>query len=191
MKLTVTKFLSRMVSIDGNATNLTVISESMGVQLMKSNDKSLIENAYANHLSIINFTNCEKILKQHYNIPLNMSLIIQKIDFNAKLNANVTDTSSNNVSFCFYNPLTMDKLNLDFCNHANASIIVSVPLPNTSQLNITKLQELSLQGIDGLDPNSTIYTNRCFILHDPVTGKDTTPSFRSDNYLQVNYFIYL
>lgn len=65
---------------------------------------------------------------------------------------------------------------------ANASITIQMPLQDISSYNMTKYQELSAVGIDGFNSDTTFYNSRCKSFKDPITQKDTTPSFRLANY---------
>ena len=70
-------------------------------------EKELVEKG----LAIPNFDNCKKILKKHYNIPEEKSIIVKNLQINPKFNLKNNDTSvSDSANFEFYNPITKEKL---------------------------------------------------------------------------------
>lgn len=164
------------------------MSSSIGIQISESDDPSMISYAKDNNLSLIYFVDCERELKHYYNIPDNNSIIIQKIDYLSNLNYsnNKTTNESSTVDFNFYSPITYQELNKNICISQNISITVSIPIFNTIGFNLTKYNELMSYGIDGLNASSAYYTSRCISFTDPNSTKDTSPSYRSSNYLQGN-----
>ena len=100
------------------------------------------KNKDYNNISTLNLKECEKKLKDHYNISDNDPLIIFKVD------NNVSNINIPIVEYEIYDPITKQSLNLDICK--DTTINIEYPV-NINEEEIFKH-----------DPNSAFYKDRCF-----------------------------
>ena len=100
------------------------------------------KNKDYNNISTLNLKECEKKLKDHYNISDNDPLIIFKVD------NNVSNINIPIVEYEIYDPITKQSLNLDICK--DTTINIEYPV-NINEDEIFKH-----------DPNSAFYKDRCF-----------------------------
>ena len=114
--------------------------------LMNSN---LSENY---NLSIIDFTECEKILKEKYNIAEKDSLIFIKQE-------KITDKESEkNIQYECFEPYNKTKLNLSFCSEVSINIYVPLTLSEETKKMAEKMKEL---GYNMFDINDRFYQDIC------------------------------
>ena len=107
--------ITNVIEIDGN--DLVIYFDDAIYQLTSTFNQN--NNIYSN-FSIIILNECENILKFHYNISLNDSLLIFKIDKFGK------DYLISIVEYEVYNIKTKEKLNLSLCENINISILYPV-----------------------------------------------------------------
>ena len=101
-------------------------------------------NDYQN-LSVINFGECETIIKEQYNILRNESLIIFKIE------QKVENLLIPKIEYEIFNPLTNERLELNECKNLNLKIEIKIPaIINEDKLYI-------------YDLNSSFYNDICNI----------------------------
>jgi hypothetical protein len=145
---------------------------------------SLIFNASAPNITdqaikynhpIYNMTECQSILKKAYNIT---TVIFATNNFEASLNKDNT----NQYTITAYDLKTKQSLDLGLCN--NITQTISIPITNTTGLNLTLYKEMKVQGIDILNPNDPFYTDRCISYTDNSTSADTTLNWRRKTYLK-------
>jgi len=136
-----------------------IFEEDITYQLMTYKSSSLYET---NNVSDINLGNCENILKDKYNIPNDLTLIILKIDYYRN------DSLIPIVGYDVYHPLTKEKLDLSICNKNEISI--------TYPTNIDKEKEYLY------DPNSDFYNDECH----PYTTEKDTDIILSDRIIEYN-----
>ena len=108
-----------------NGKVITKKIEKVTLQLIKL-DNQTINNKL--NTSIIDFGECESILKNNYNIK-NESILLFKIDFE------IEGYSTIIVEYELYNPYNNSKLNLEYCNQSFIDIYVPAFI-NSKDINI-------------------------------------------------------
>mgnify|MGYP003571295984 CR=1 FL=1 len=103
-------------------------------------------------ISSIDLGECENILKQHYNLTNNQSLIIIKLDFKNK------NKSSTYVQYEVFEPINKTRLNLDYCS--NLKIVINVPIDLDSE-TISLYERMNEQGYNLFNSNDSFYTDIC------------------------------
>ena len=136
-----------------------VIVQLSTLEAQKNSDNPDISN--------IDFGECENILKAVNNIPMDESLIIFKADINKE------DNSSKYVTYEVYNPITLEKLDLNICNNNQIKIRVPVIVEDEIKLLIISLSEL---GYNLFDEEDCFYNDIC----STFTSKNGTDILLSD-----------
>lgn len=161
--------------------NMTFISDNFAFQISDSSvnsQKQAIITALQNNLSILNFSECQAVLKKYYTININVSLIYKKIDFNS-----VNVNSSNSLSYSIFDSITLRKLDLSPCNN----ITISQPVKDKS-LNLNLIKKFQDEGINVFDDNDQFFTEICtdYSSLDEKIGIKTGISLqsRADTYFQ-------
>ena len=106
-----------------------------------------------NEISSIDIGKCEDVLRAKYNIPLNESLMILKID------KKQPNSLVNKVEFKVYSQ-SGEELNVWYCS--SVDIIIDYVLSDTSGINFDKGRELSTLGVDMYNREDTFYNDKCF-----------------------------
>ena len=123
------------------------------------------DNNKNNNISTIKLGKCENILKNKYNISINDSLLILKLDiFKEGMLTPI-------IEYEVYHPETKDKLNLEYCK--NTPININLPIP----LNETDLFKY--------DPKNEYYTDLCNT-YTTENGTDITLTDRQNEYINNN-----
>ena len=130
-----------------------------------------VDNNSSIKFSKIDLGECEDVLRKHYNLNKNISLLILKLE---KLS---NKSSERFLQFEVYEPINMTKLNLSLCNDISIDIYIPVKL---SEEMIELYNSLKDSGYDLFDINSKFYTDFCT----PYTSPDGTDVLLSD---RVNY----
>ena len=152
----------------GNFDDLTVNGNNIVYQITTTeNQKNKIDSKINDGISSIQMGECETILKNKYNISENISLIILKYDLKAN------ESISRQVEYEVYDPLTRQKLNLEYCN--NTSINLYVPIELDEDL-LELYEKANNQGYDLFDPENIFYTDICT----PYTSINGTDIILSD-----------
>ena len=107
---------------------LSVKTENALYQFTTTNNKN-------NKYSIINLGECENILKNHYNISINESLLIFKID--VYIPGHLTPI----IEYEVYNSKTKQKLDLNYCRGINIKLLI--PVNNIDEDNLFKYNSTS------------------------------------------------
>lgn len=174
------KIIKSKVS-ESNSANLNLFYDTFSVQVYNTSERGTNENeqtALTNSLSIINFTNCEVVLKQIYNIPTNESLLIYKIDYSKYLNGNNNNNNNNsNIAYKVFDDNGSD-LNMSYCNNTKVNIKISATqIQNGNAINTTLYSEYfnnsdnndnsdssnnNHQRIDVYNSNSSFYNDICY-----------------------------
>jgi len=184
-----------------NNINTLIITKTFSVEIISDNKNtknkkrdlsaSDDENEYEklaikNKLSIANFTECEEKLKSFYNISSNTPLIYKKVDFVSKsdLNRALDKKASNGVSFEFFNPENLQKLNSSICSQVK--IHINIPYMQSENLNLSMniLNARINKNIDLFNPKSLGYHTRCIKSKDLETLADTSLSNRRNKLFQ-------
>ena len=121
----------------------------------EKNELELLTNDYLLNnysLSIIDIGECESILKDHYNLNDNDTLIYLKQE-------KISDKSSGkDIQFEVYHPYNKTQLNLSLCYETNINIYIKLELsPETLALN-EKMKKL---GYNMFDINDPFYQDIC------------------------------
>ena len=138
------------------------------------NELALLEgkNNNSNKFSVIDLGECGKLLKKHYNLNENTSLIIMKYE-------KITNISSErSLQYEVYEPYNKTKLNLSVCDNINIDIYIPVVLSEKTQNLFNQLKEL---GYDLFDINSPFYNDICTPYESP-DGTDVLLSDRINSY---------
>jgi hypothetical protein len=124
----ITKKIDEELLIEYNASSnqsLEIKGENNTVFQLTTTDNEM--NRYngkllnTNGLSVIDLGNCETLLKIHYKINNDSSLIIKKYE-------QITISAKRNVQFEVYHPITKKKLDLSICDKEQIHIYVPVEL---------------------------------------------------------------
>jgi hypothetical protein len=143
---------------------------------LSGNNTEIEEASLKNNFPIFDLQECEKILKNFYNLTESDSILYMTNNF--KVLNDTNPLSSHTISA--YSSETKEKLNLDFCK--NATQIIQLPINNIDQYNMTLYREMKNKGIDIFDPNNTYFNDICFSYID--NSSDTTLNYRRQNYFQ-------
>ena len=123
-----------------------ITNSGNGLDLLKGKGNS------TNKLSVIDLGQCENLLKKHYHINENISLIIIKFE-------KVSDKSSErSLQYEVYEPFNKTKLNLSICDNITIDIYIPVILSEKTQNLFNELKDL---GYDLFDINSPFYQDIC------------------------------
>ena len=110
---------------------------------------------------------CEKILKNYYNINENYSLIILKIDYYIK------GLLYPFVMYDIYHPITKEKLDLVHCQDVNINI--TLPLPD----------QINEKNVFKSDPENNFYKDICYA-YTTENGTDITINDRKNEFIDKN-----
>ena len=103
------------------------------------NQKNII---YGDNISVIDFDECENILKEKYNIPANETIIILKAHYY------IEGLYIPIIEYELFHPNNKMKLDLNYCQNTNINISYKV---FTNESNLFKH-----------DPNDEYYNNKCY-----------------------------
>ena len=118
------------------------------------------------NLSTIDLRDCEKKLKDVYDINETIPLLILKVDYYSK------DTLIPIVAYEIYNPLNKSKLNLKYCE----DILIKLNIPvNIDEENLFKY-----------DPNNEYYTDNC-LPYTTINGTDIILDDRQNEFEENNF----
>ena len=159
--------------IDNYNLNETLILKSKDnyiFQLTNTlNEENIESNTNSNNnLSRIDLGNCEKILKEKYNIDDDIPLIILKFEKAGEL------ASNKNIQYEVYNPINKKKLNLFVCKNEKINIYIPIDL-NEKTLDL--YDDLQSYGYDLFNPNDSFYQDICFE-YTTINGTDILLSDR-------------
>ena len=141
------------------------ISNSMS-DLKELNEKS----DKVPEISIVDLGECEKILKQTYNISENDTLIFIKNEIKSN------KSSEKNVQIEVYSPYTKEQLNLSICDEIPVNIYVPTELKKETKQIYEKMKK---SGHDMFNINDAFYQDIC-IPFDSSNGTDMILSDRID-----------
>ena len=117
---------------------------------------------------MIDFTECEQLLKKEYNIDENVSLVMLKME-------KITNkTSEKNIQYQMYEPFNMTLLNMSICENT----VVKVYIPHKlSGETLALYEELKKSGYNLFDKNDKFYNDICTPFTSP-NGTDISLSAR-------------
>ena len=155
--------------IDDLLNNLTkggedIIIKEKGIKYHISTTSNQNNKIYEN-ISNINLGKCENVLKKEYDINLNDSLLIFKVD------VDVEGYSTTFVEYEIYHPITKKKLDLNFCKEEK--IIIST-LVNINEKEVAKY-----------NPKSDFYNDICST-HTSKFNTDMTLKDRQNEFINNN-----
>ena len=137
--------------IENAQNNTYVVKSYFIVQVYNTSNASLEIVSKNNNLSEIYLNNCEKILREIYNIPDNEVLLIIRVDVQRE------DTTSYQVEYEIYSE-NLTELNLSYCKNEN--IIVKLP-HSINETLLNKCKKLNNLGYDIFNSNDSFYNNIC------------------------------
>ena len=125
---------------------------SFEISTIENEKKELIGKSIRDNLTIIDIDKCEDVLRAHYEINDNISLIFLKSE---NINSN---PSEKNVQYEIYEALNKTRLNLSLCSEVDINLYFPIELNNETQ----KLYEdLNKQGYDLFNINDKFYQDIC------------------------------
>ena len=142
-------------------TNIVIQGNNVIYQITSSDNININKKS---NISIIDFGECEKKLKDYYDID---NLIIFKMDL--KLN----NTPPTIINYEVYNPKNLTKLDLSICENMKITIY-SPYTPSKESLN--KIIQLNEYGYDLYNPKDSFYQDIC----SPFTSENETDILLSD-----------
>ena len=132
-----------------NKTNNTIIhTENVIFQISTLKFQKNNENS---NISIIDFSDCEKIIRETYNIKEEDELIMLKSDI-------FNEDSKIYVQYEIYNPYTLESIPLDICNKVKININIPITLNETTE---SLLKSLSNSGYNLFNINDSFYHDIC------------------------------
>ena len=154
--------------IDDNLLNLykknkIIEINNLKIEICDIDKQKLLQENENKNLTLIDFTECEKILRTKYNIPNKEQLILVKIDINPISQLTIT----NAVEYLIYRK-DGTILNLSLCENLDLKIIY--PITNSTLANLDAARQLKEKNIDIYDPNSIFYFDFCS--HYSINGTD-------------------
>ena len=149
-------FSSNIKSYDYNSDEMKIIkTENFILQITTLDSQDI--NTYPN-VSVVEIGECEKRLRNIYNISESKSLIMVKSD------SKINEDSPTNVMFELYHPDTKEKLNMSYCD----DVEITIHVPNELENNTVDLYESLLEsGYNLFDSNDPFYNDACSIYTSP------------------------
>ena len=128
------------------------------------------------NISLIDFGQCEKILKKHYKIDY---LLVFKMD------VKLSDSEPTYIEYEVYSPINKTKLDLSLCEKTQIDIYVPINLDNNTK---DLYNSMNKNGIDILNKNDSFYKEICtsFTSDD---GSDMTLNDRQATYYNENVYL--
>lgn len=149
-------------------------------------DSSSIANinrpAFSRRVSVVETGECVRAILKANSLQINTKLIIKKIDLHHILDLTSKDTTdvSDSLILEFYHPVNFSKLSSDSCN--DVPTVIRSHNHRALSIDFGLYNQLLAYDVDIFDPLSQVYQDRCHILLDPASGKDTTVGFRIRNF---------
>lgn len=149
-------------------------------------DEALL-NARLNNITIVNFTNCENLLRENNLIGDNDRIIVNQLEFSHELADKSNETiAGRSLHYDFLNSRTGQPVNTHICE--NSTITILIPMDaDLLGLNLTEILELQEdQQYNLFDKEDELFNDIClnYILN--KTSADTTVDYRRENLFQ-NY----
>ena len=155
------QFKDNVLTNDYHGENKIIQTENVALQISTLEEQ---KNSLNPDISTIDLGECEKILKDKYNISKEDSLIIIKTDIKSK------DLSSTYVQYEVYDPNTLKQLDLNYCKEVK--IVVNVPV-NLDMDTISLYDSLSESGYNLFDSEDDFYNDIC-ATYTSLNGTDMT-----------------
>ena len=135
-------------------TSLMIKGENAFYQIISS----VMEQNMSKNISVIDFIECEEILKLEYGIDY---ILILKVDIYSSNSTNIV------LKYEAYDPYTLDKLNLSLCDDVKINVYLPYILSGEDSDIYLQLNQL---GYDLYNPNDSFYQDICI----PFTSDDNT-----------------
>ena len=126
------------------------------------------------NLSSIDLGECEYKLKEKYNIPMNESLLIYKIDL-------VTNYATPKIEYLVYSQ-NKTQLDLKYCN--DVKIYINSPIDTQKLDDFELIKDLNNNGIDLYNQNDSFFNDRCN--NKNINDSDIPLSLRRELFFQNN-----
>ena len=164
--------------ISGNISNITnditITGYNTIYQITTTSNQN--NDNYDDNISVIKLNECEDILKEVYSIPKNLSLIILKIDIKRN------DSITTEVEYEVYNPITKEKLDLNYCN--NTPITIYAPIEMSENM-VNKYDSAAEQGYNIYNSNDSFYNDIC-TRYKSENGTDVSINDRKSDFYDNN-----
>ena len=125
-------------------------------------------NKIYNNISILELGDCEKILKEKYNLDDEQDLIILKVEFYQE------GLIIPIIEYEIFHPITKEKLNLDFCSNSTISLLIPVTIDESSLYKYNS--------------SSDYYTDKCYP-YTTINSTDIILEDRLNEYISNNLSI--
>ena len=149
-------------NITKGGNDITIIEKNIKYQISSSWNQNDIDNK---NISNIKLGKCENILKEKYNISLDVPLIILKLDID------VEGYLTPSIEYEVYNPITKKKLNLKYCEEEQIEVLIPVSIDENELFKY--------------NPNSEFYNDICSTyttnFKTDITLKDRQNEFLNKN----------
>ncbi len=193
MKENIKDFTNIFLDKKSNSTNKIIKTEIFDLSINSQdpkNSESAEKEAIKQKLSTTNFTECENILKKHYNISSDKYIILKKVEFDSKMDLLRNDNpyASKGVTFEFLNPLTFEKLNTSICSQSEIKSPMKIPFKQAERIKSDFYRESAAINLD-LDlynNNSLGYHSRCVKSNQLTTGADLSINYKRNKMFQNN-----
>lgn len=191
MKKNVKQFTGAFIDKKSNETVQNKIIKtdifSVAINSEDPNDKeSRDKEAIKEGISTADFSECEKILKGHYNISSN--LLVKKVEFDPKMDVNRSKNpyASKGLTFEFLNPITFEKLNITYCSEKKTPL--KIPFKKGEKLNISLYSQSARinKGLDLYNDKSPGFHSRCIKSNQLDTGADLSINYKRNKMFQNN-----
>jgi hypothetical protein len=146
---------------DYHGENKIIKTENVVLQISKLGEQ---KNQNNKNISSIDLGECEKILKNKYNISNNEDLIVIKADIKSE------DLSSTYVQYEIYQPYGLYKLKTEYCK--DIKIIIHVPL-DLNEETVSLYDSLKDSGYDLFNSSDDFYNDVC-TPYTSINGTDMT-----------------
>lgn len=167
-------------------SNLTTLSYLQSDEYLTG---EALLNARLNNISIVNFTNCEILLRKNDLIGKNDRIIINQVEFYNQLSNKTNETIfGTSLHYKFLNSRTNEPMNTTICENSTMTVLIPMDL-DLLGLNLTEIIELQENGMYNVfDKHDQLFNNICLSYIQNSTDSDTTVDYRRKHFFQ-NYSI--
>ena len=164
--------------VDGESLVIEANEEYVFQLTTSLNELNTLEGKYVNgyNLSLIDLGDCEKLLKDEYNIEQNTPLIILKFE---KLSSSA---SEKNVQYEIYSPNNKTKIDLSKCQSSSIGLYIPISINEKTQ---SLYKDLAEYGYDLFNMNDSFYTDIC-TPYESENGTDVLLSDRKIDFFSAN-----
>jgi len=165
-------------SVKCNNTNESIIIQAQNVIF----ELSTVEfQKYYNNInfSSVDLGQCENVLREKHSIPNKNQLLILKLDMKTN------ETKSTYVQYEIYDSVSLQKLNLEYCDNLNLKIIIYVPTQLDSA-SISLYEILKEWGYNLFDSKDPFYNDVCTLFTNQFGTDVVIEDRRKDYYIPYN-----